>query len=493
MGDIQSYTGMEWPYKVDYDKTTEVKTDVLIVGGGIAGTFAAIAAAKKGLKVAIIDKADIVRSGCSGSGVDHWISRSPDSPETPEEYSETLRAGVGRGKYAVMSAYYIQAMEAYDALMELEKIGLPIRDYNDEFKGAPFRDDKTKLLYAYDYDRKITIRLRGGAQMKPLLKAECERLGVQLFQFVITTSLLNEGGKPGNRIVGATGVNARTGEFYVFNAKAVIISVGESPALWVFNTELNGSASHFFDPNETGEGQAIGLRAGAKFTNMEGNTSWFNSAGGFARPPYGTGDIHNTWYACPIVDAQGKRVPFVDRNGKEVTLEECYRVGKGSPAHGPFHNLEYHLTPKLIEGLKTGEYKLPLYADLPSMPPLERRALWGLMVGNEGKTNYSVYKMYNRYGFDPDKDMLEVTMMPIEFYAGPVPFWSSFGGYPLWRSTTGDDCIMVTDWNLKSNLDGLYGAGIFVGTNFCAGAASHGRYAGRNAAKYAKTVQPSSC
>ncbi len=457
---------MEWPYKVDYDKTNEVQTDVLIVGGGIAGTFAAIAAAKRGLKVAIIDKADIVRSGCAGSGVDHWISRSPDSPETPEEYSETLRAGVGRGKYAVMSAYYIQAMEAYDALMELEKIGLPIRDYKDEFKGAPFRDDKTKLMFAYDYERKICIRLRGGAQMKPLLKAECERLGVQLFQFMIITSLLNEGGKPGNRIIGATAVNARTGEFYVFNAKAVIIATGESPALWVFNTELNGSASYFFDPNETGEGQAIGLRAGAQFTNMEGNTGWFNSAGGFARPPYGTGDMHNTWYACPIVDAQGKRVPFVDKNGKEVTLEECYRPGPGAVPRGPFHNLEYHLTPKLIEGLKTGEYKLPLYADLPSMPPLERRALWGLMVGNEGKTNYSVYKMYNKYGFDPDKDMIEVTMLPIEFYAGPVPFWASFGGYPLWRSTTGDDCIMVTDWNLKSNLDGLYGAGIFVGTNF---------------------------
>ena len=52
-----------------------------------------MAAAKKGLKVAIIDKADIVRSGCGGSGVDHWISRSPMSTESPEEFAETLMMG----------------------------------------------------------------------------------------------------------------------------------------------------------------------------------------------------------------------------------------------------------------------------------------------------------------------------------------------------------------------------------------------------------------
>ena len=102
MSDIQDYQAMEWPYKVDYDKTNKIETDILIVGGGIAGTFAAMAAAKRGLKVAIIDKADIVRSGCAGSGVDHWISRSPISTENPEEFTETLWWGGGHSKYEVM-------------------------------------------------------------------------------------------------------------------------------------------------------------------------------------------------------------------------------------------------------------------------------------------------------------------------------------------------------------------------------------------------------
>ena len=214
--------------------------------------------------------------------------------------------------------------------------------------------------------------------------------------------------------------------------------------------------------------------------------AWFNAPqADLPDLPTARETSHNTWYACPIVDAQGKHIPYVDRNGKELTLEECYRpvVPNGAP-HGPYHNHEYHLTPKLIEGIKTGEYKLPLYADLPSMPPLERRALWGLMVGNEGKTHYSVYKLYNKYGFDPDKDMIQLTMLPIEFYAGPIPFWMGIG-YPMWR---GGGPIMVTDWNLKSNLDGLYGAGITIGAGHAANAATAGRYAGRNAAKYAKTV-----
>ena len=50
-----------------------------------------------------------------------------------------------------------------------------------------------------------------------------KRLGVRIYDRVMATSLLTEGGKQGARVVGATGLDTRTGEFYVFRAKAVIL------------------------------------------------------------------------------------------------------------------------------------------------------------------------------------------------------------------------------------------------------------------------------
>ena len=63
----------EWPYAVNYGKEKEIETDVLIIGGGLAGCYAAISAAKKGMSVAVVEKGAVIRSGSAGSGIDHWL------------------------------------------------------------------------------------------------------------------------------------------------------------------------------------------------------------------------------------------------------------------------------------------------------------------------------------------------------------------------------------------------------------------------------------
>ena len=60
-----------WPYPVDYEKENHVSADVLVLGGGLAGCFAAISAARKGLKVVLVDKSAVLHSGAAGSGIDH--------------------------------------------------------------------------------------------------------------------------------------------------------------------------------------------------------------------------------------------------------------------------------------------------------------------------------------------------------------------------------------------------------------------------------------
>jgi succinate dehydrogenase/fumarate reductase flavoprotein subunit len=127
------------------------------------------------------------------------------------------------------------------------------------------------------------------------------------------------------------------------------------------------------------------------------------------------------------------------------------------------------LIPDLEARIKAGEFKLPLYADLPGMPLHERRAIFGLMVGQEGLT-WPVYHNLTRAGFDPDKDLLQV------YEIGPAP--------PGWRRLRYG--ALTHDWDLRTNLEGLYAAGqqLFGGIG-ASHACSTGRWAGSQAADYA--------
>jgi succinate dehydrogenase/fumarate reductase flavoprotein subunit len=484
----------EWPYPIRYDVENEIKTDLLIVGGGIAGSHAAINAARKGVKVAVIDKASVIRSGSGGSGVDHWhqACTNPCSKVTPEQMTEAVVKSWGQ--YTCGIRHYIQCRESYDALLDVERMGVQVRDVNDEFKGAEFRDEETKLLFAYDYETKYDLRV-WGAGMKPALHKELQRLGVEIYNRVMVTSLLTEGGKQGARVVGATGVNIRTGEFYIFRSKATILSTANPHKMWVFSTELLGSdiSIGHYDPNATGDGFAIAWKAGVEFAMLEKSQKVL---GGFAYPAFGVGNAGNTWFACNIVDSNGKEVPWVDRDGRVLkTVSERYRPAPGQKfwvsagLGGPGWELAGPtLIPDLPERIQKGEFVLPLYADLPSMPEHERRVIFGLMVGAEGKTRIPIYMGYTQAGFDPDQDMLQV----------PVADPDAYDGYALtrgmaprqWRDVGfGVFGGAVIDWDLKTNVEGLYVAGMMMlGASDHSSAAASGRYAGRNAADYILTA-----
>jgi succinate dehydrogenase/fumarate reductase flavoprotein subunit len=472
----------EWPYPVNYGKENEISADVLIIGGGIAGCHAAINAAKMGAKVAVVEKATVMRSGAGGAGVDHWhlACTNPASRITPEEMMNVLKStfgDYGYGEFGNGIAAYISSKESYSALLDVEKMGIKVRDVDDLFVGAPFRDEKTKLLFAYDYDNRFCIRVQA-CGVKPALYNELKRLGVQMYERIIVTGLLNEGGKSGNRVVGAMGVSMHTGEFYIFKSKAVIVSTAKPAGLWIFSTELRGAGA-LAEPNHTAESFAMMWDSGVEFTMMEASGTNMQT-GGFGNLPYSTGNCHNTWFACTLVDANGKEIPWVDKNGKILgSVEERYHCAPGQRAFvydGP------RIIPDLPERIAKGEFVLPLYADLPGMPEHERRVIWGLMVGNEGKTRIPVYLTLQKWGFDPDKDMLQATMQPPDLYTWGA-WWKGYGPRH-YRGLMGGGPIF--DWDLKTNIEGLFAAGstLACGANH-AGSATTGRYAGRKAAKYA--------
>ena len=488
-----------WPYKVSYSAERAYECDVLVIGGGIAGAWAALAAARCGARVIVLEKAATERSGAGGAGVDHWqwAADNPCSRVTPGELAQALIDNHGGYRGGIGS--YIQCASAWETLLEMEAMGGKIRDSADEFRGAAFRDEATKLLFAYDYTNRFVLRV-WGHDYKPLLREELRRLGVRVFDRIAVTALLNEGGRAGAPVAGATGVNVRSGAFIHVRAKATVLATSRPQRIWTFSSELRG-ISTFRPPSVSGTGYAIAWRAGAEFTMMEKSMrSPFGSP--YAFPAYGSGNAINTWYPCSIVDANGKEVPWVDANGKVLSSvagrcrpcdgQKFFIMGGGSSSQ-THPGLEQYVGPKLIPDLeqrmRSGEFSPPFYADLAGMPEMERKAIWGIMVGNEGKTRVPVMRTYMACGFDPEKDMLQ----SYDFLRGhgmrePVlPQERTFGE----QGACGG---MLVDWDLMSSLPGLFGAGDLVfGGQDHSHAAATGRYAGARAALYARSLAAPQC
>lgn len=89
---MQTYN---WPYKNELDITETLSCDVLVLGGGLAGCYAAIAAARRGQSVILVEKGATARSGSAGTGFDHWESActNPCSTVTPKEIAEAYVDG----------------------------------------------------------------------------------------------------------------------------------------------------------------------------------------------------------------------------------------------------------------------------------------------------------------------------------------------------------------------------------------------------------------
>ena len=464
-----------WPYPIKFEEEQVIDTDVLVVGGGIAGCWAAIAAARTGVKVALLEKGDVSRSGDGGPGCDHWcnVPANPLSRVDPDEWAEHMAAG----PYSNGIGLQIQCREDYDTLLEMEQMGGKIRDTDDEYVGAEGRDDETKFMISPRYgtifsylpdphmgepgfnppEKRNNVVMRiWGSTFKPLLKKECLRLGVKVYDRVMGTSLLNEGGVQGARIVGATGLNSRTGEFLIFRAKSVILSTAIAGSLWFMSME-HGGYSNMHSRNINGDGTYMAWKAGATLTMME-KTAVINIATGLKHKWYtGAGDA--SYENLPIVDANGKRLPYPIQGWEDA----------GAMMPTP------EVQDQILEKVLSGEYALPFYGDFPSMSDVERRATWNLMLSEESTTKILVDTM-KEGGFDLGRDQL----ISYKFIEGQ--------SMPQWRDAGYGGGVLV-DWNLKSSVDGLYAAGTQMFSpedhSYCA---ATGRYAGRKAAAYAMEV-----
>ena len=465
----------QWPYPIRFDEEQEIETDVLVIGGGIAGCWAAISAARLGLSVTMVEKGDTIRSGAGGPGCDHWdnVPANPLSNVEPDDWAQHM----ADKPYCNGIGLQIQCRENYDTLLELEQIGGKIRDTDDEYAGVQGRDEKTKFMFSprfgaihsylpdprmedgtWDPDAKrsnVVLRV-WGTTFKPALQRECKRLGVNIYDRVMVTNLLNEGGIQGARVVGATGFHNRTGEFMVFKSKATILATAGAGLMWLMSTELGGYSS-MYSRAISGDGTVMAWKAGAELTNMEG-TGIIGFSTGLKHMWY-TGGGDASYENVPLVDASGKRLPLPIQGWEDAgTMVASPRAMKA-----------------LRDSILKGEYALPFYGDFPSMPKVERDVTWKMMLGEEATTKI-IIDTFEKGGFDPSRDLLQ----SYKFIEG--------SSLPQWRQSGHGGGVLV-DWNLKTTLDGLYAAGtqMFAPEDHSHAAAT-GRYAGRKAAAYVREM-----
>ncbi|WP_301859803.1 adenylyl-sulfate reductase subunit alpha [uncultured Megasphaera sp.] len=224
-----------------------IHTDVLIIGGGTAGCYAAMLLGRQGLSVVIAEKANIRRSGCLAAGVNAlnaYITKG-HTPQFYVDYAKKDAAGIVREDLLLTMAEGLNRVTA-----KLEELGLVI-----------LKDDKGE--YVTRGSRNIKIN---GENIKPLLADAVKNTpNVTVFNHLNVTDYIVRD----NRILGCLGFGMLDGYAYEIRANDVICATGGAAGLYRPNNPGFSRHKMWYSPFNTGAGYAMGIRAGAEMTTFE--------------------------------------------------------------------------------------------------------------------------------------------------------------------------------------------------------------------------------
>ena len=230
-----------------------LETDLLIIGGGVAGLNAALTAREAGHEVLIMDKAVIERSGHTAGGIDHFAAYLDTGAEwdTRDAYlAFTGRSAKGATDLSVVEKVYCDELQT--AIRRYEDIGCSLRRPDGSF----FRTQ------SFGQPGPWWINFNG-KRMKPLLGTAVRKAGCRVLDRVTTADLLVHDGT----VCGAAGFHIRDGRFFVVRAKAVLLATGGTNRIYQNPTGL--SFNCWMCPANTGDGEAMAFRAGARLANVE--------------------------------------------------------------------------------------------------------------------------------------------------------------------------------------------------------------------------------
>ncbi len=316
-------------------RSTEVKeidTDVLVIGGGSAGLWAAIRASDFCPRVTLVDKGIVASSGIS------TFCHVYAAPVPEEDLKPAMREIVERSAYLCdQTRLEILLRELGDRVRQMESWGVPFE-----------KDSSGKLFTDKRMGQKVTTCVFvSGRELMLALRQHALTKGVDLVERVMVTDLLTSDGQhpTTGRVAGAVGFHTITGNLQIFKAKAVIISSG-----------LVGAKLHIqYADGVTGDGQAMAFRAGAELSGMEmgsnpGFSLWgrkFATGGQAEYMRAGAKLVNNLGEEIIQKYAPDKKEPFLTR------IQLCGAAAKEAlEGRGPVYMDMRHFSQKDIELLR---------------------------------------------------------------------------------------------------------------------------------------------
>jgi succinate dehydrogenase/fumarate reductase flavoprotein subunit len=274
-----------------------IETDVLVIGGGIAGLMAGIHAARQGVGVLVAEKANTRRSGCGATGNDHFMCYIPQVHGKNIEpiIGEYYKSQVGGFSDHALATVFLE--QSFDRVRDWQRWGISMRPKGKwDFSGHAF-PGRPRIWLKY-----------AGHNQKAILTQQARKQKVRIINHLSITDIIARN----DRVIGAIALDT-AGEQPVMryiHAKSIVIATGCGSRLypsptpgWLFNTANC--------PVCTGSGQAMAYRAGAKLVNME-----FPNR--HAGPKFFARCGKATWIGL-YKDPQGNPVgPFVSKATREL-------------------------------------------------------------------------------------------------------------------------------------------------------------------------------
>ena len=404
-----------------------LETDVLIVGGGIAGLMAAINAAGQGVDVTVAEKANTKRSGSGATGNDHFLCYVPElhGDDIEPIHTEVKNSLIGGYLDSTHTMKFLE--QSFDRVKDWDSWGISMKPKGKfECMGHAF-PGRPRVWLKYD-----------GHNQKPVLTREAKKRGVRIENHTPIVDVITNDGK----VIGAIGLDISGDEpvLKIFRTKSVILATGSASRLYPSAPSPGCLSNTAFNPGCTGAAQATAYRAGAKIVNME-----FPNR--HAGPKFLARCGKSSWIGI-YKDPKGKSIgPFVKTPTREL----------GDITADVWNSV-------FTDMLESG--RGPAYIDCSETSPEDiEYMLWAM----EGEGLTSMLNYMKEEGIDVRKHMVEFMQYEPHLIGRGVEI----------------------DLNGESNIKGLYAAGDPVGNFRAdiAGAATFGWIAGKSAADRAKGIE----
>ena len=429
-----------------------VDSDILIVGGGMAGCGAAYEARfwGKDLKIVIAEKAHIDRSGAVAQGLSA-INTYLGYEEGENKVEDFVNYAKGDLMGLVREDINYDVGRHVDPSVRLmEEWGLPI--IKDEKTGKYVREGRWQILIH-------------GESYKPIVAEAGRKAASEVVNRAVITHLLMDKNDP-NRVAGAIGFDGRDGSLLVFKAKAVVLAAGGGTHIFRPRSVGEGWGRTWYSPWSSGSAYGLEIQAGAKMTQMEVRLIPTRFKDGYG--PVGAWFLYLKAYAT---NRLGER--YENNREKLRPLVGDYADAKPMPTC-----LRNHL---MIEELKEGRGPIIMHTDKVLDTPEKVEAGWEDFLD----MTISQAGLWASQNHDPATRGYEI--MPTE----PYIMGSHAVNAGAWVSGPEDVAPKEYQWgyNHMTTVTGLFAAGDAAGGaahKFSSGSFAEGRIAGKSAVRFVR-------